>query len=164
MFGLFGKKEKKEIDMNIYAPVNGTCIPLDQVKDKVFASKMMGDGVGFQYEGDTVYAPMDGKIMMVANTKHAVGMMGDNGVEVLIHVGLDTVNLNGQGLEVLVKQNQSVKKGTAMIKIDRGFMKEKEIDLTTPMVITNGADYTISKLHEGEAVTTGDCVIISEKK
>lgn len=134
MFQFFGKKNK---EMILYASVTGKKIALEDVPDKVFASKMMGDGVAFQFDGNTIYAPCDGKIVMIANTLHAFGMELANGTELLLHIGLDTVNLNGKGFKKLVEQGDKVKKGTPIIEIDRSVMEEHHIDLTMPMIITN---------------------------
>lgn len=137
MFNLF---KKKEIDPNVYAPVHGRCISLDEVSDAVFSSRMMGDGVAFELLGDTIYAPFDATIVMIANTKHAIGLRGDNGLEILIHVGLDTVNLNGKGFTLHKQRNDHVKKGDPILTIDRCFMQKQNIDLTTPMIVTNGSE------------------------
>lgn len=137
----FLKKNKTEI---IYAPVIGKSIPLEQVPDKMFAEKLMGDGLGFVYESDTVYAPCDGEIMLIAPTKHAFGIKSKTGAEILVHIGLDTVNLNGEGFEVLVKAGKKVKAHDPIIKINHSFMKERNIDLTTPLVITNMSDYDVT--------------------
>lgn len=112
-------------DSFLYAPVDGDCIPVTQVNDSVFSSRMMGEGVAFRFEGSQVCAPCDGKICMIAETKHAFGLVNDDGVEVIIHIGLDTVNLNGEGFRVLVKENQTVKRGTPVIELDREFFKSK---------------------------------------
>lgn len=162
MFGLF---KKKEVDQHLYAPVNGTCIPLEEVKDPVFAQKMMGDGAAFEFTDDnTIYAPCDGEIMMIANTKHAVGLKAENGAEVLIHIGLDTVNLNGEGFTALKQSGDKVKKGDALIKVDRAFMDEKGMDLTTPMVVTNSSEFTLSISGVNASVTKGETVIITCNK
>lgn len=127
-------------NFTLYAPVDGTCIPLDEVDDNVFSSRLMGDGVAFRFQGSQVCAPCDGKVCMIAETKHAFGMMIDGGVELLIHIGMDTVNLKGEGFRVLVEENQDVRKGTPVIELDREFLESKGIDLTTPMIVTNGED------------------------
>lgn len=101
---------------------------------------MMGDGVAFRFEGSQICAPCDGKICMIAETKHAFGIVNDDGVELLVHIGLDTVKLNGEGFRVLAEENQTVKKGTPIIELDREFFENKDIDLTTPMIMTNGED------------------------
>lgn len=127
---------KKSNCSKIYSPVIGNSILLEDVNDPVFSEKMMGDGIAFQFEGDTIYSPCDGKIIMVAFTKHAIGI-DMNGVEILIHVGLETVNLGGKGLKSLVKVNNKVKRGQPLIKIDRSIMKENEVDMTTMMIVTS---------------------------
>ncbi len=161
MFKLF----KKTDDIcKLFAPVNGKTIALENVPDKVFASKMMGDGIGFEYEGNTIYAPCDGKITLVANTLHAVGITSENGAEILIHIGLDTVSLNGKGFKKLINQGDKVKKGTPLIEIDRQFMKEQDINLITPMVVTNAANYEINVIDEGKDVTTEEKVISCKKQ
>ena len=158
MFNLFKKK-----DCVLYAPVNGKSIPLENVPDKVFANKLIGDGVGFVFEEDTVYAPCDGEILMIANTNHAFGIKAKNNLEVLVHVGLETVNLNGEGLSVLVKQGQKVKAHDPIIKINREMMKEKNIDLTTPMIITNLDNYEIV-ITEPKDVTVNSITIETKIK
>lgn len=125
-------------NFTLYAPVDGICIPLDEVNDNVFSSRLMGDGVAFRFQGSQVCAPCDGKVCMIAETKHAFGMILDGGVELLIHIGMDTVNLKGEGFRVLVEENQHVRKGTPVIELDREFLERKGIDLTTPMIVTNG--------------------------
>lgn len=157
MFGVFKKKE----NITLYAPVTGKTIAITQVPDKVFSEKMMGDGIGFQFEDSVVYAPCDGIITLVAHTSHAVGITAKNGAEILIHIGLDTVNLNGQGLHALVQTGDKVKKGTPLIEIDRAFMKEQGIDLTTPMVVTNTSEYKMTIEDAGGHVIMGEDKVIS---
>lgn len=160
MFKFF---KKKEIDKNLYAPVNGKCIALQEVKDQVFASGMMGEGVAFEPDDEVICAPCDGMLVMVANTKHAFGMQADNGLEILIHIGLDTVNLNGEGLTVLKKKGDMLKKGEPVIKIDFAFMKQKNIDVTTPMIVTNGNDCTLTFTHIGDKVLAGEDTVITKE-
>lgn len=130
----------------LFAPVNGTCIPLEQVPDPVFAGKVVGDGVAFIHEDDTVCAPCGGVVTLVAETKHAVGLTGDGGAEVMLHIGMDTVNLHGEGFETLVKMGQRVETGEPLVRLDRDFMKSRNIDLTTPMILLNAGslDYQLS--------------------
>lgn len=161
MFNIF---KKKETDNNLYAPVTGEMIDIETVADKVFSSKMMGDGVAFQFEGDTVCAPCDGILTMIASTKHAFGITMDNGAEILVHIGLDTVELKGQGLEALASVDKKISKGTPVIKIDRAFMKSKEIDLTTPVIVTNLAAFNLEKVAAYGNVTLQDKLIQLTKK
>ena len=159
MFSFF---KRKEIDQQLYAPVNGTCIPLEEVKDAVFAQKMMGDGVAFQFSDDnTIYSPCNGEVIMIMNTKHAIGLKGENGMEVLIHVGLDTVNLNGEGFTSFIQNGDTIKKGEPLLTIDRSFMDARGIDLTTPMVVTNGSEYNFSISNVNTTVTKGETVMIT---
>ncbi len=128
-------------------PLSSHCreiIFLKDVPDQVFAGGMMGEGIAFTPETDTVTAPCDGTIIMIAETLHAIGIQAENGAELLIHVGMDTVNLNGNGFTKLAEANQKVKQGDPILKIDLNFMKEHNINLTTPMIVTNSEDYTVS--------------------
>lgn len=158
MIELFKKKE-----INLYAPVNGHMIRLEEVSDHVFASHMMGDGVAFKLEDNTVCAPCDGKVTFIPETLHAFGMKAYNGAEILVHIGLDTVNLKGQGFQKLVNQGDRVRKGTPIIRLNITFMKEKKLDLTTPMVITNSTDYDLTVVSYGQ-VRKGESQIICLRK
>lgn len=156
MFTIFKKKENV-----LAAPVSGRIIPIETVPDQVFAQKMMGDGVAFQYTGNTIAAPSDGTVKMIAETKHAIGLATDAGAEVLIHIGLDTVALNGEGFETAVAVGDKVKKGQTLITIDRGLMQEKGIDLTTPMVVTNANEFKgINVLIKNGEVAKGDTQVV----
>lgn len=143
----------------LYAPVSGEVIDLEQVPDKVFASKMMGEGIAFELEGDTIYAPVDGKITVIPDTKHAFGMIASNGAEILIHVGLDTVNLNGKGFEILSEVGKKVKMGTPIIHIDSQFMKENHVNLITPMVITNSSEFKIELNSKNRVEAKSDFIL-----
>lgn len=147
---------------NIVAPVSGKCIPLNVVEDEVFASGIMGKGVAFKWEGDTVNSPVDGSIMMVAATKHAIGFKANTGQEILIHVGMDTVNLEGKGFTVLKNIGDTVRAGEPVMKIDRILMKEKNIDMTTPMVITNANDQPVECVEVNKDVESGTLVMVCD--
>ncbi len=144
--------------VKVNSPVNGKCIDLKNVPDPIFNQKMMGEGVAFEYNEDILVSPIDGRVAVIAPTKHAIGIKG-NGVDVLLHIGVDTVNLDGEGFENLVEMDQKVKVGTPLIKIDRNFMKERQIDLITPMIITNSADLNIELVGLNKEVTRGTSVI-----
>lgn len=131
MIQLF-KKSVKEL----YSPVIGKSIRLEEVNDKVFSEKMMGDGIAFQFVGNGIYAPCDAKVIMIASSKHAIGLKCGH-LEILIHVGLETVNFNGQGLNLHVNVGDTVKRGDLLLTVDREFMEKNEVDLTTPMIITS---------------------------
>lgn len=119
------------------APITGKSVPLSEVPDPVFAEKMTGDGVAIMPEDDIVVAPADGELTLVFNTKHAFAMTLDNGIELLIHFGLETVSLNGEGFETLAKQGDRLKAGDPILKVDREFLKSKGLQTITPVLITN---------------------------
>ena len=154
---------KKSNQVKLYSPVNGKRIDLSKVKDRVFSSKMMGDGLAFQFEEDTLYSPCDGQVALVYETLHAYGFRLDNGAEVLLHIGMDTVNLNGEGFTSFVKQGQKVKVGDPIVKIDLEFMKEKGIDLTTPMILTNGSNFEYTICLDCENVKAKTDVVVEFK-
>ena len=165
MFKFFKKADSKENpNAMIKAPITGKCIAIETVKDEVFSSKMMGDGVAIDSTGDTVYAPADGVISTIANSKHAIGMTLINGLEMLIHVGLDTVTLQGEGFTVLVDVEDKVKEGTPMIKINRFFIESKGMTLVTPVIILDSDKYDINKLAIGQEVAGGESTIIECKE
>ncbi|SMC22921.1 PTS system, D-glucosamine-specific IIA component [Clostridium acidisoli DSM 12555] len=139
MFEMFKKKK----DNDLYAPVTGETIKLENVPDKMFADKLMGDGIAFKFDGNMVCAPCDGEISMIANTLHAFGITAENGVEILVHIGLDTVNLKGNGFKAITKAGKKVKKGTPIIEIDKDIMKQNNVNLITPMIITNCNNFNI---------------------
>ncbi|MGG3469125.1 glucose-specific PTS transporter subunit IIBC [Neobacillus pocheonensis] len=126
------------------APLKGEIKPITEVPDQVFAGKMMGDGFAIVPAEGTVVSPVDGKIVNLFPTKHAIGILSDGGREILIHVGIDTVNLKGQGFETLVAENDRVTKGQPLLKIDLDYIKEHATSTITPIVFTN--------LTEGEKV------------
>ena len=136
MFGFFKNKNENVI----YAPVKGTCIDITEVDDIGFSSKMMGDGVAIVPIEGIVTAPCDGKISMIFDTGHAFGMEANNGAEILIHIGIDTVNLNGKGFEILKKPGQKVKRGEPVIRFDLEKVK-KLYDTATMVIMTNGKNF-----------------------
>ena len=140
MFGFLKKKKNEqsvENNFRLVSAVAGKSIPLSEVPDPVFAQKMAGDGIAIDTTGDTIVAPADGELTLVFNTKHAFAMTLENGVELLVHIGIETVSLNGEGFEQLAEQGAKVKAGDPIIKIDREFIKSKGLHLTTPVLITN---------------------------
>jgi glucose PTS system EIICBA or EIICB component len=138
------------------SPIKGEIKPITEVPDQVFAGKMMGDGFAIIPIEGTVVSPVDGKIANLFPTKHAIGIMSDNGREILIHVGIDTVNLIGQGFETLVSENDQIKKGQPLLKVDLDYIKKHATSTITPIVFTN--------LKEGERVTIIKSGLVDEKQ
>lgn len=140
------KEAKKDnIQLNkkviIQSPMTGTVLPLSQVSDEAFASEAMGKGIAIIPEEGKVFSPVDGTIAMVFGTKHAIGLVSESGVEVLIHVGIDTVKLNGQHFNAYVESGQVVKKGDLLLEFDMDAIKEAGFSLETPVIITNTQQY-----------------------
>ncbi len=125
----------------IHAPVAGKVVPASEIPDETFASGMLGQGVGILPEGETIVAPFDGTISSVAETKHAVGITGPGEMEVLIHVGVDTVKMKGDGFTVLVKDGEAVKAGQPLMKFDRSKIKAAGFPDTVVVLLTNSDDY-----------------------
>lgn len=159
MFDFFKKKEPV-----LYAPIKGKCIALEEVPDQVFAQKMMGDGVAFIPHSNQVFAPCDATISMIASTKHAIGLVNQEGVEILIHIGLDTVNYQGKGFQLNVKKSQKVKKGDLLVTFDKEFFEKENVSLVTPMIITNHSNYVLEYSHINDDVQSSDKIIQYKKK
>jgi glucose-specific phosphotransferase system IIBC component len=122
------------------APLKGEIKPITEVPDQVFAGKMMGDGFAIVPAEGTVVSPVNGKIVNLFPTKHAIGILSDTGREILIHVGIDTVNLKGQGFETLVSENDVIEQGQPLLKVDLNYIKEHATSTITPIVFTNLAE------------------------
>lgn len=129
----------------VFAPGEGKILSLSEVPDPVFSEKKMGDGMAFEPTSSIIRAPMDGKITLISPTKHAFGMENDKGVELLVHIGIDTVNLDGEGFKVLHDANTHVKQGTPIIEVDLDFIKSQEISIVTPIVIVNQKEISFDK-------------------
>ena len=163
MFGFFKKKkvtEEKDNTLRLVSAVSGKSIPLSEVPDEVFAQKMAGDGIAIDSTGDTVVAPADGELTLVFKTKHAFALTLDNGIELLVHIGIETVGLNGEGFEQLVEQGTKVKAGTPIIKFDREFIKSKGLSLITPILITNPDSAKSINTIENVETVAGETVVI----
>lgn len=135
----------------ISSPITGLATALENVPDEGFAGKMMGDGAAVTPEDATICAPEDGEVVFVFDTKHAIGFQTDSGVALLLHIGIDTVNLNGEGFEVFVENGQKVKKGEPLMKIDIDFLKSHAPSLCSPVLCTELApNQRIRQIGDGE--------------
>ncbi|WCK55880.1 glucose-specific PTS transporter subunit IIBC [Aneurinibacillus sp. Ricciae_BoGa-3] len=135
----------------IVAPITGEVIDITEVPDQVFAGKMMGDGFAIKPSEGKLVSPVKGKVINAFPTKHAVGIMSDTGVEILLHVGIDTVKLNGEGFELLVEENQRVEVGTPLLNIDLAFIEAHAPSSITPVVFTNLKENQIVKVTSRDA-------------
>lgn len=137
----------------ILSPLTGRVLPLEKVPDPTFAQKMMGEGIAIDPSEGRLVSPVDGEIVTLFPTKHAVGIRSNAGVEILIHVGIDTVNMNGEGFEVLVSEGDRVKTGDPLLNFDLTLIAQKAKSTVTPVIITNFADLkSLSKTDEKTAV------------
>lgn len=136
----------------IYNPIEGTIIPLNQVKDKTFAAGILGNGAAIVPEVGRVIAPFYGQVATVFDTKHAIGLVSDAGIEVLIHIGINTVELEGKYFTVHVKDGDNIVPGQVLVEFDQEQIKQAGYDMTTPIVVTNSDQYeTMTSLKEGKA-------------
>ena len=150
-------KEQKVVDtITVCSPMSGLAADLSTAPDEAFAEKMMGDGAVVTPEDPYVRAPEDGEVAFVFDTKHAIGFVTDSGVSLLIHVGIDTVKLNGEGFEALVESGQTVKKGDPMLKLDLEYLKTHAPSVTSPVLCTELEENQRIRLLTDGSVKAGD--------
>ena len=153
---LFGKEKK---DNGIYAPLAGQAVPVTEVPDPTFAEGMLGDGIAIIPTEGRVYAPCDATVDMMFTTGHAVSLVADCGAEILIHVGLETVGLEGKPFTVHVANGDKVQKGQLLIEVDLEAVKAAGLNTITPMLICNTDDYPTFNTSVDKEVTNDDIVI-----
>lgn len=137
----------------VHAPLTGKLVDITEVPDEVFAGKMLGDGMAIIPEVGELYAPADGTVDTVFDSKHAISMVCDNGAEILMHVGLDTVKLEGKFFEPQVENGQKVKAGQLLMKFDVANIRKAGYNVITPVVVTNHEDCKIEKDCPGSVIT-----------
>lgn len=143
----------------VASPVAGTCMPLSEVNDPTFAGEMLGKGAAVLPEEGVVRAPFDGTVETLFPTKHAIGLKNQSGMEVLIHIGMNTVELSGEGFEAFVSEGDRVKKGQKLVAFDRNKIKKAGYDLTTPVIVTNTDDYKEIQLTAKGKVNAMDALL-----
>lgn len=151
MFSFLKKKES-----GICSPVNGQLVPLSEVNDPVFSQGMMGPGFAVEPSSNELFSPLDGEVVSIFPTKHAIGLKSKEGKEILIHIGIDTVELNGEGFEMFVNEADKVTTQTKIASVDRDFLKEHGKD-STIMVLFPGDEQRYSI--ETKEVKMGDKII-----
>lgn len=142
----------KNRTQEVVSPLKGKVIPLNQVEDAAFSSEVMGKGVAIEPTEGKVVSPVNGIVTTLFNTKHAIGVTSDNGVEVLIHVGMDTVQLEGEPFIAHVQQGDTVKAGDLLVEFDIAKIKAAGLPVTTPVIITNTDDYAEIKPTAKESI------------
>ncbi|WP_300370927.1 PTS transporter subunit IIABC [Brachyspira sp.] len=154
------KEEKKEVSnkvaYKVYAPINGKIVKLSNVQDEAFSSGAMGKGVAIEPTEGKVYAPFDGVIETAFPTKHAIGLTSDNGVELLIHVGMDTVKLNGEHFTSHIEEGQKIKKGDLLLEFSIEGIKNAGYPVITPIIVTNSDDYSNIDETNSSSINVGD--------
>lgn len=157
MFGFLKGKNKKE--KVFYSMVTGSSIDLSEVDDEMFAGRVLGDGIAVEPEEDTFVAPCTGTVTTVTDTKHAIGLENEDGVQVLIHIGLDTVKLDGKGFDTYVEPGQKVKAGDPLVKVDRKMLKEEGIPDVSMLIFVEPNGYKLSKFYTDQKVEAGTSVL-----
>jgi PTS system beta-glucosides-specific IIC component len=145
--------------VKIFSPIEGEAVPLSEVNDAAFSGEMLGRGVAIKPSKGRVVAPADGEISMMFNTGHAVALKLDGDVEVLIHVGLDTVNLKGECFKIYASNDDKVRKGDLLIEFDMDGVLKKGYDLITPVIVTNHDEFKSLEPHIMGHVSEGDELI-----
>lgn len=159
---LFKKQEVKEI--SLVTPMSGEVISLEEVPDPVFSQKMMGDGIAVIPTDGTVVSPVNGEIIQVFPTKHAIGILGDNGAQILIHIGIETVSLQGEGFTVNVAKGDRVKQGDPLMQVDLNIIEEKASSAITPIIITNSDEMSEIEKKSEKQVKAGEQEILFVRK
>ncbi|MEH7460720.1 glucose-specific PTS transporter subunit IIBC [Bacillus thuringiensis] len=151
---------QKDTNEVIAIPIEGKILPITEVPDQVFSGKMMGDGFAIEPTEGTVVSPVNGEIVNVFPTKHAIGIQSEGGKEILIHFGIDTVKLNGEGFEALVSQGDKVTQGQPLLKVDIAFVKENAPSIITPIVFTNLQEGQKVEIKKQDNVKKGETNVI----
>lgn len=161
LFG--GKKEAVAKEVKIYAPLSGEIVNIEDVPDVVFSEKIVGDGIAIRPTGDMIVAPVNGTIGKIFETNHAFSIESEDGVELFVHFGIDTVELKGEGFTHLAEENQEVKVGDPIIKFDLELLQSKAKSVLTPVVISNMDEVTNLQKLSGEVVAGESTVLVLTK-
>lgn len=168
--GLFDKLKKLVSDdsssagsIDIIAPISGEIVNIEDVPDVVFAEKIVGDGIAIKPTGNMMVAPVNGTIGKIFETNHAFSIESDEGIELFVHFGIDTVELKGQGFTRIAKEGQKVKIGDPIIEFDLAFLEEKAKSTLTPVVISNMDEIKELSKHSGQVIV-GQTPVLSIKK
>lgn len=152
---IFKKKKTKEV---IVSPIDGLLVPIEKVNDRTFSSKSLGEGVAIQPLSDIIVAPIDSEVIMISETKHAVGLETSDGMQLILHIGIDTVKLNGDGFKI-VNSNRYVKSGDPLITFDREKIENLGIDTTVLLIFVNNNEYKVINIEKEGKVFNGKNII-----
>ena len=160
---LFGSKEKKSVEVEIYAPLSGEIVNIEDVPDVVFSEKIVGDGIATRPKGNKIVAPIDGVIGKIFETNHAFSMESKEGIELFVHFGIDTVELKGEGFTRIAQEGQAVKRGDTVIEFDLELLESKAKSVLTPVVVSNMDEISNIEKKAGEVVA-GESIVLVLKK
>lgn len=165
IFDLFKKKEEPKKEILVYAPIDGEMVNLENVPDKTFAAKLLGDGVAvLPSESGNICSPVDGKLIQLFKTGHAFTVETKEGVNVLVHFGVNTVELNGEGFEKLVEEGIEVKAGDPIVKYNYEYLLENATSVMCPVIILDSEEYVIEKTIEEKNQISKPTVVLKIKK
>lgn len=142
--------------INVFSPITGVVVPLSEVNDETFSKEIMGKGIAVRPNEGKVFSPVDGKIQMIFKTNHAIGILSEEGAQILIHIGIDTIKLDGKHFKSYVKDGDTVKKGDLLVEFDKDAIQSEGYDIITPVIITNSSDYLDVLSKDIEQVNMGD--------
>lgn len=157
------KAEKTSAIITVGSPMSGKIVPLSEIPDATFAQGMIGPGVGIEPNGNTVVAPFDGTVVNLFHTKHAIGLESDHGVELLIHIGIDTVKMQGRGFDAFVKQGDRVKAGQKLLEFNLDLIRAEAKSIITPVIVTNGDMFKSLKPESAKPVAFLENMVTIEK-
>src|SRR5487761_1286645 len=143
----------------LLSPLSGWSTPLDEIPDPVFAGRMLGDGLAVDPTGATLHAPCDGEIIALPGSKHAVTLRSDGGAEILMHIGVDTVGLGGEGFEAHVKPGRKVAAGERLISFDLDLIARRAKSLLTPVLVMEGCGFTVVRSIENREIAVGEVLM-----
>ncbi len=155
---LFSKDKAIEPGINIYAPVSGQIVDIEKVPDVVFAEKIVGDGIAILPTGDTIHSPIDGVIGKIFETNHAFSIESDDGLELFVHFGIGTVELQGNGFKRIAEENQKVKAGDPIVTFDLDYIANQVDSILTPVVLANMEDVKSIKKFDGTVIAPNDVI------
>lgn len=156
---IFGRKKVKS-NNELFSVATGRSVDLSTVNDDVFSKKILGDGIAVIPYSDYIVSPCEGTVIMIAETRHAIAIENPQGIQILIHIGLDTVNLKGNGFETYVKVGDKVEKGKVLVEFNKDLLKKENISDIIMMIITNSNGHKILEYNKDAEVQEGKSILI----
>ena len=160
---MFKKIFNKDNNLELKSPMTGKIIPIEEIPDQVFSGKMVGDGLGIDPSEGILVSPIDGEVAVLFPTNHAIALKSKSGIELLLHIGIDTVNMKGEGFESFVKIGDKVSIGQKLIEFDLDLVKEKAKSPISPILVTNMDAVSKIDKSSGDVINSEDKLMIVEK-